>query len=135
MNTKSFQALFAAALLACAATGYAQDAAPSASPSDSDDAAATQGGLQSSYVQRIAAMLGFTDAQATQIKTILEASETQSRTILENPALPQDQKSAQLSTLKTTALQQINALLTPEQQQQLSTFLHQFHLLHHSHRK
>jgi len=139
-RTYFLKALLGSAVIAFASTGQAQDpaAAPSASPSTSDaaseNASGTQGGSGGSYVQKLIQMLGLSDAQVAQIKTILETSEGQSKTILADTSLAEDQKSVQLSAVKTSTTQQITALLTPGQQQKFTALLQQF-LQHHSHRK
>ena len=128
-----FQALLGCAVITFASMSHAQDSAPSATPSTSDAASGKQGDSAGNYVQKLIQALGLTDSQVAQIKTILQTSEGQSKTILEDSSLAQDQKSVQLSTLKTSTNQQITALLTPEEQQKFTMLLQQ--LQHHWHRK
>jgi Spy/CpxP family protein refolding chaperone len=119
------KALFGCSVIAFALMSRAQEAT-SPLPSPAETTSGTQGGSQGGYVQKLIKTLGLTDAQVGQIKTILQTSEGQFKTIMDNSSLTQDQKSEQFKALEESTHQQINSVLTPEQQQKFSAFLHQF---------
>jgi periplasmic protein CpxP/Spy len=130
-KTYLLKALFGSAIIAFASMSHAQDAASAASPSASDTASSDDhGGSPGEYLLKLAGTLGLTDTQIAQIKAIFETSAGQFKTIKNDSSLSDDQKFAQMKTLKDSTEQQIKTILTPEQQQKLEALLHKF-MQHH----
>ncbi len=78
-------------------------------------------------LQKLAATLGLSDDQKSQIKPILEAAHTQVKSILANTSLTPEQKHAQVKETMKAAHAQIKGILTPEQQAQIKALREKFH--------
>lgn len=66
-------------------------------------------------MQRLAQELGLTDAQKTQIKTIMQNTRQQAQSIHKNSALSADQKKEQMQALHKSMRKQVAGVLTKEQ--------------------
>ncbi len=70
-------------------------------------------------MEKMATELNLTPAQKTQLQPILSNAQLQRRAIQTNAALSPAQKKAQLKTLRDTTQSQVDAILTPQQRQQM----------------
>ncbi len=68
--------------------------------------------------QKLAEKLNLTQAQQDQIKPIMEKQREQAKAIRQDNSLSQDQKRTKMQALHQDTQTQLNAILTPEQQQQ-----------------
>lgn len=78
-------------------------------------------------LQQLSSELNLTDEQKTKLKPILQSEVEQFRTIANDTSLSQDQRHAKMREVQSTYKSQINAVLTPEQQQKLATMKEQAH--------
>jgi Spy/CpxP family protein refolding chaperone len=109
---KSLRYLFlsAALLLGLSAVTIAQD---------NDNAAGREARKHRRHDKagKLAERLGLTDAQRTQMQSINAAHRDQARAIAQNQSLTEEQRREQLRALNQQHQNQIQGLLTPEQQQ------------------
>lgn len=70
--------------------------------------------------KRIAAELGLTDSQKSQIKAIRQAARTERDAIRNDTKLTREQKRAQMKELHAATRAKVEAVLTPEQRQKLA---------------
>jgi Spy/CpxP family protein refolding chaperone len=82
---------------------------------------------QAEMLQKLTTQLSLTSDQQAQIKPILEAAHTQMQSIHQDTTLTPDQKFAKVRATMQGVHSQINALLTPAQQQQLAAMKENFH--------
>ena len=68
------------------------------------------------HLQMLSEKLNLTDDQKAKIKPILEGQAQQMKAIHEDTSLSEDQKKAKKKALHDSLREQINAVLTPEQQ-------------------
>ena len=71
----------------------------------------------------IFSQLNLTDAQKAQIQTIMQSTREKVKAVREDSSLTPDAKKTQITALRKDSRQQINALLTPEQQQKLKDLI------------
>ena len=77
------------------------------------------GGAKSSpeaHLQMLTEKLNLTDEQKTKLRPILQDQEQQLKAVHEDTSLTQEQKHAKKTAIHESFHQQINAVLTPEQQ-------------------
>jgi protein CpxP len=86
-----------------------------------------QGGMHAQGAQGVqerlnwlSQQLNLTDDQKTKLKPILQDEQQKMQAVHENTSLSQDQKRAQMKQIHQSYQPQIQAVLTPEQQQKLS---------------
>jgi Spy/CpxP family protein refolding chaperone len=77
--------------------------------------------------ERIAAKLGLTPEQQNKLKDLFVSNREQRQSVLQNAALSNDQKAAQLKQIRETSKTQLEAILSPQQ-------LAQFEQMRHNHR-
>jgi len=82
---------------------------------------------------RMAEKLNLSQKQQDQIKPIMENRRTQAKAIWQDNSLTQDQKRAKMQTLHQDTQAQLNAILTPEQQQQWQQMRQNFRQHRHGH--
>jgi protein CpxP len=82
-------------------------------------------------LQFLTTKLNLTTDQQSQVKPILVSTHTQIRSIRQNASLTREEKIAQIKQAMDAAQNQINGVLTPAQQQQLSALRAQFEQNHH----
>jgi hypothetical protein len=85
------------------------------------------GGGPEVVVQRLTAKLGLSAEQQGQVKSILDSAHEQVQATRQDPTLTQDQKFAKVRETMQGAQTQINALLTPAQQQQFAEMRQAWH--------
>src|SRR5262249_42864105 len=107
------QAAGAAQKAGNAASQTAQDATSAASD------ATTQAKVQQK-LQRLSSELNLTDDQKTRLKPILQSEVGQMKTVRDDTSLSSDAKQAKMQQIHTSATQQMNEILTPDQQQKLA---------------
>jgi Spy/CpxP family protein refolding chaperone len=71
------------------------------------------------HLQMLSQKLNLTDDQKTELKPILKVQEQQLKAIYGDTSLSPEQKAAKKKSLHESFLEQINAVLTPEQQAKL----------------
>lgn len=91
----------------------AQDATSGASD------AATQAKVQQK-LQRLSSELNLTEDQKTKIKPILQNEMAQAKTVRDDTSLSSDAKQAKMQEIHASVKQQMNEILTPDQQQKLA---------------
>jgi len=77
------------------------------------------------HLQMLSEKLNLTDEQKAKLKPILQDQEQQLRTLNDDTSLNQEQKTAKKKALHETFHEQINAVLTPEQQAKLKEMRHE----------
>lgn len=125
-------ALAALIALPCAAQNPADQAAGAASKAgnaakqtaqDTTSAvndATTQAKVQQK-LQRLSSELNLTEDQKTKIKPILQNEVAQAKTVRDDASLSADAKQAKMKEIRSSTTQQMNEILTPDQQQKLAT--------------
>jgi len=71
------------------------------------------------YLQFLSEKLSLTDDQKAKLKPILEDQAQQMKAVRDDPSLSQDQKRAKMKGIHESFHDQINGVLTPEQQTKL----------------
>jgi Spy/CpxP family protein refolding chaperone len=124
-------ALAALMALPCAAQNPADQAAGAASKAgdtakqtaqDATSAvndATTQAKVQQK-LQRLSSELNLTDDQKTKLKPILQNEAGQLKSVNNDSSLSSDAKQAKMKEIHASASQQMNEILTPDQQQKLA---------------
>ncbi len=74
------------------------------------------GGTPETHLQMLTEKLNLTDEQKAKIKPILQDQEQQLKAIRDDTSLSQEQKSAKKKAIHESFHEQINSVLTPEQQ-------------------
>lgn len=74
---------------------------------------------------RMAQQLNLTDQQKTQIQGIFQTQRQQAQAIRQDTSLTPEQKQDKLKALRSSTHQQVQGVLTPEQQQQMKQFREQ----------
>jgi Spy/CpxP family protein refolding chaperone len=107
---------------AAGAASKAKDAASQAAQQTSSaaDDATTQAKVQQK-LQRMSSELNLTDDQKTKLKPILQNEVGQLKTVRDDTSMSADAKQAKMKEIHSSAKQQINTILTPDQQQKLAT--------------
>jgi len=77
------------------------------------------------HLQMLSEKLNLTDDQKGKLKPILQDQEQQLRTVNDDTSLTQEQKTAKKKALHESFHEQINAVLTPEQQAKLKEMKHE----------
>jgi Spy/CpxP family protein refolding chaperone len=75
--------------------------------------------------------LNLTDEQRTKLKPILQDQAQQVKAVRDDTALSQEQKTAKMKAIHASFHDQINAVLTPEQQAKLKEMKHEGAEKHH----
>lgn len=76
-------------------------------------------------IGKMAQELGLTDAQKTQIATILQTARQQSQAVKADTTLTPEAKKDKLKAIRKDAMTQVRALLTPEQIEKMKQLRHQ----------
>ena len=81
--------------------------------------AATQAKVQQK-LQHLSSELNLTEDQKTKIKPILQNEVAQAKTVRDDSSLSADAKQAKMKDIHSSTTQQMNEILTPDQQQKLA---------------
>ena len=81
--------------------------------------ATTQAKVQQK-LQRLSSELNLTEDQKAKIKPILQNQVAQAKTVQDDTSLSTDAKQAKMKEIKASTTQQMNEILTPDQQQKLA---------------
>lgn len=101
-------------LSACLLLGGQKALAPQAAPATRHAATGAD-----AHLQMLSQKLNLTDDQKAELKPLLQAQEQQLKAVYGDTSLSQEQKAAKKKALHESFLEQINAVLTPEQQAKL----------------
>lgn len=77
------------------------------------------------HLQMLSEKLNLTDDQKAKLKPVLQDQEQQLKTVNDDTSLTQEQKIAKKKALHESFHEQINAVLTPEQQAKLKEMKHE----------
>ncbi|BDI30128.1 hypothetical protein CCAX7_21790 [Capsulimonas corticalis] len=121
-RTNFKMALCAAAFALTAGTAVALSASALAQDARAGQSASRMQEFQA-RMQKLAAYLGVTDAQKTQIKPILKNAFLQVRAIRRDPSLTLDQQADQIDAIRTATRHQVLAILTPDQKAKLQQMI------------
>lgn len=118
------QAAGAASQAGSAAKQGAQDAGNAAKQGAQDttsavDDATTQAKVQQK-LQHLSSELNLTEDQKTKIKPILQNEVAQLKTVHQDSSMSTDAKQAKMKEIHASTKQQLNEILTPDQQQKLA---------------
>ncbi|HXZ80864.1 MAG TPA: hypothetical protein VEG30_13110 [Terriglobales bacterium] len=117
MKSKLTLTLILTTLLSIAA--FSQNAAPQTEPSTGSTAAASAH-QHGDFMQMLTQKLNLTADQQAKLKPVLEQQHQQMRALRTDTSLTPEQKQAKVQELRENTHNQINAILTPEQQQQFA---------------
>jgi Spy/CpxP family protein refolding chaperone len=106
-----------AAGAASQAGSAASQAAQSTTSAASD--AETQAKVQQK-LQHLSSELNLSDDQKTKLKPILQNQIAQAKTVNDDSSMSADAKQAKMKEIRTSTQQQMNEILTPDQQQKLA---------------
>ena len=96
----------------------AEASAQPGSEAGSGNATAVKG-AKDKRIQRLIAALGLTDDQVRKVKAVYKAQQAKIAIAKSDPSVSPDDKRARLANIKRDTRQQIDAILTPEQQLKL----------------
>jgi periplasmic protein CpxP/Spy len=107
---------------AAGAASKTKDAASQAAQSANSAAndATTQAKVQQK-LQHLSSELNLTEDQKTKLKPILQNEMAQAKTVHDDSSMSADAKQAKMKEIHASAKQQMNEILTPDQQQKLAT--------------
>ena len=103
-------------ILMAAALTFAQPSQESQAPTTDKHAGMHQGMSADQHLQMLSERLNLTDDQKTKIKPVLEDQLQQMKAVHEDSSLSEEQKHAKAKSIHESMHDQINAVLTPEQQ-------------------
>ena len=83
------------------------------------------------HLQMLTEKLNLTDEQRTKLKPILQDQAQQLKVVHDDTSLTPEQKTAKMKTIHASFHDQINAVLTPEQQAKLKEMKHEGAEKHH----
>jgi Spy/CpxP family protein refolding chaperone len=83
------------------------------------------------HLQMLSEKLNLTEDQKAKLRPIFEDQEKQLKAVHDDPALSQEQKMAKKKALHESIHEQINAVLTPEQQAKFKEMKHEGMEKHH----
>jgi protein CpxP len=112
----------AGSMLAAGIPALAQTATDSQSTPSTQQPAqeGRHGGKHGDHFARMAKKLNLTQEQQDKLKPIFEKQREQARAIKSDASLTPDQKKEKFQALRQDSMSQVNAILTPEQQQQMA---------------
>lgn len=101
-----------------------QNAAPQ-SPQSSQDAMGAAANSPDAHLQMLSEKLNLTDDQKTKLKPIFEDQGKQLQAVKDDSSLSAEQKEAKTKAIHQSFRDQINAVLTPEQQAKFKEMKHE----------
>lgn len=107
-----------------------QNSAPQ-TPQQGHEAMGPAASSPDAHLQMLTEKLNLTDEQRTKLKPILQDQLEQFKAVRDDTALSQDQKTAKMKAIHASFRDQINAVLTPEQQAKLKEMKHEAAEKHH----
>lgn len=121
--SQSRWSILAILVLSAAGVTFAQTS-PQASPADKHAAMHQKGESAEQHLQMLSEKLNLTDDQKAKLKPILQDQMQQMKAVREDSSLSEDQKRAKMKSIHESLHDQINAVLTPEQQAKFKQMQH-----------
>jgi protein CpxP len=103
-------------MLLAAGLTFAQPSQESQAPTPNKHAGMQRGESADQHLQMLSEKLNLTDDQKAKLKPILQDQMQQMKAVREDSSLSEEQKRAKMKPIHDTLHDQINAVLTPEQQ-------------------
>ncbi len=103
-------------LLLAAGLTFAQPSQESQTPTPDKHAGMHQGESADQHLQMLSEKLNLSDDQKAKLKPILQDQMQQMKAVREDSSLSQEQQRAKMKSIHESLHDQINAVLTPEQQ-------------------
>jgi Spy/CpxP family protein refolding chaperone len=103
-------------MLLAAGLTFAQPSQESQAPTPNKHAGMQRGESADQHLQMLSEKLNLTDDQKAKLKPILQDQMQQMKTVREDGSLSEEQKRARMKPIHESLHDQINAVLTPEQQ-------------------
>lgn len=107
-----------------------QNSAPQ-TPQQGHEAMGAAASSPDAHLQMLTEKLNLTDEQRTKLKPILQDQSEQLKAVHDDTSLSPDQKSAKMKAIHASFRDQINGVLTPEQQAKLKEMKHEAGEKHH----
>jgi Spy/CpxP family protein refolding chaperone len=107
-----------------------QNSAPQ-TPKQGHEAMGAAASGPDAHLQMLTEKLNLTDEQRTKLKTILQDQAQQLKAVHDDAALTPEQKTAKMKSIHASFHDQVNAVLTPEQQAKLKEMKHEGAEKHH----
>lgn len=107
-----------------------QNSAPQ-KPQQGHEAMGAAASSPDAHLQMLTEKLNLTDEQRTKLKPILQDQTQQVKAVRDDTSLSQEQKTAKMKAIHASFHDQINAVLTPEQQAKLKEMKHESAEKHH----
>ena len=107
-----------------------QNSAPKTSP-QGHEAMGAAASSPDAHLQMLTEKLNLTDEQRTKLKPIFQDQAQQLKAVHDDTSLTQEQKTAKSKAIHASFHDQINAVLTPEQQAKLKEMRHEGAEKHH----
>ena len=115
--SKSRWSILTILVLSVAGLTFAQTSQPSQAPTPDKHAGMHQNGESADqHLQMLSEKLNLTDDQKAKVKPILQDQMQQMKAVREDSSLSEEQKRAKMKSIHESLHNQINAVLTPEQQ-------------------
>ena len=122
--SKSRWSIFTILVLSAAGVTFAQTS-PQASTPDKHAAVHQKGESAEQHLQMLSEKLNLTDDQKAKLKPILQDQMQQMKAVREDSSLSEDQRRAKMKSIHESLHDQINAVLTPEQQAKFKQMQHE----------
>ena len=103
-------------ILLAAGLTFAQPSQESQAPTPNKHAGMQRGESADQHLQMLSEKLNLTDDQKTKLKPMLQDQMQQMKAVREDSSLSEEQKRAKMKSIHESLHEQINAVLTPEQQ-------------------
>ncbi len=103
-------------VLLAAGLMFAQPSQESQAPTPDKHAGMQHGESADQHLQMLSEKLNLTDDQTAKLKPILQDQMQQMKAVREDSSLSEEQKRAKMKSIHESLHEQINAVLTPEQQ-------------------
>lgn len=121
--SQSRWSILAILVLSAAGVTFAQTS-PQASTADKHAGMHQKGESAEQHLQMLSEKLNLTDEQKAKLKPILQDQMQQMKAVREDSSLSEDQKRAKMKSIHESLHDQINAVLTPEQQAKFKQMQH-----------
>ena len=121
--SKSRWSILTILVLSAAGVTFAQTP-PQASTPDKHAGMHQKGESAEQYLQMLSEKLNLTDDQKAKLKPVLQDQMQQMKAVREDSSLSEDQRRAKMKSIHESLHDQINAVLTPEQQAKFKQMQH-----------
>ena len=122
--SKSRWSILTILVLSTAGVTFAQTS-PQASTPDKHAGMHQKGQSAEQHLQMLSEKLNLTDDQKAKVKPILQDQMQQMKAVREDSSLSEDQRRAKMKSIHESLHDQINAVLTPEQQAKFKQMQHE----------